>query len=316
MSARGGDARAVSQPELAAATGDGPQRRALVTGASGMLGTEVCRLLAEAPGAWQVTALGRVDLDITDADAAARAVATHDVVVNCAAYTAVDAAESDEDAAYAVNALGPQNLARAAQRAAIPLIHVSTDYVFDGTATEPYAEETPRCPVSAYGRTKAAGEALAFAEHPDGTRIVRTAWLYGEHGPNFAKTMLALATTKLTWAVVGDQTGQPTWARDVAARIVTMVTDPVPPGVYHATNTGSTTWCGFARAVLAECGLDPERITETTTDAFPRPALRPRYSVLGDRAAARVGLLPLRTWQAALHAAVAAGSVTLPPRPI
>lgn len=272
--------------------------RILVTGANGMLGRDLQAALAGR----EVTALGRTELDITDADAVSAAVAGHDVVVNTAAYTAVDDAESHEDAAYAVNATGPANLARAAARHGARLVTISTDYVFDGLATEPYAEDAPRHPVSAYGRTKAAGEELALAAYPDGTYVVRTAWLYGQHGPNFAKTMLRLAETKDAWDVVDDQIGQPTWTGDLAAKLVELIDADAPAGVYHGTSSGRTSWFGFARAVLEEAGLDPERIRPRDSAAFVRPAPRPAFSVLGHDRWAAAGLEPIRDWREALAA--------------
>lgn len=277
--------------------------RYLVTGASGMLGRDLQAALA----AREVTALGRADLDVTDADAVTAAVADHDVVVNCAAYTKVDDAEAEEDAAYAVNAVGPANLAAACARSGARLVTISTDYVFDGRATEPYAEDRPRDPINAYGRTKAAGEEFALEAHPDGTFVVRTAWLYGAHGANFAHTMLRLAASKDTWSVVDDQLGQPTWTGDLARRIVAMLDADAPAGIYHGTNAGAATWCDFARAVLAENGLDPERITPTTSSAFVRQAPRPAYSVLGHAAWSRAGLEPMRDWRTALADATASG---------
>ncbi|WP_353809659.1 dTDP-4-dehydrorhamnose reductase [Agromyces sp. SYSU T00194] len=277
--------------------------RVLVTGAAGMLGRDVQAALAGR----DVTALARADLDVTDAAAVAAAVAGHDVVVNCAAYTKVDDAESHEELAYAVNATGPRLLAEACAATGARLVTISTDYVFDGTATEPYAEDLPRDPINAYGRTKAAGEELALAAHPEGTYVVRTAWLYGAHGPNFATTMLKLAAARETWSVVDDQLGQPTWTADLAAWIVALLDSDAPAGIYHGTNGGRTSWFGFARAVLEEAGLDPERITPTDSASFPRPAPRPGFSVLGHDGWARAGLEPPRDWREALAAAARAG---------
>ncbi|MDR6904658.1 dTDP-4-dehydrorhamnose reductase [Agromyces sp. 3263] len=277
--------------------------RYLITGASGMLGRDLQAVLADRT----VTALTRADLDVTDAAAVREAVAGHDVVLNCAAYTKVDDAEEHEDVAYAVNAVGPANLAAASAATGARLVTISTDYVFDGGATTPYAEDRRREPINAYGRTKAAGEELALASHPDGTFIVRTAWLYGAHGPNFATTMLKLAASKQTWSVVDDQLGQPTWTADLAAQIVAMLDADAPAGVYHGTNSGQATWFDFARAVLEEAGLDPERITPTDSSTFTRPAARPSYSVLGHEAWAAAGLSPMRDWRAALAQAASEG---------
>lgn len=280
--------------------------RVLITGANGMLGRDLQAALA----GHDVTVLARADLDVTDAAAVATVVRGHDAVVNCAAYTKVDDAETHEDLAYAVNAIGPANLAVACAETGARLVTVSTDYVFDGNATEPYAEDLPRDPINAYGRTKAAGEELALAAHPSGTYVVRTAWLYGRHGPNFAQTMLNLAKSKESWSVVDDQLGQPTWTADLAAQIVTLLEAGAPAGIYHGTNSGQATWFEFARAVLEESGLDPERITPTDSASFVRPAARPSYSVLGHDAWAAAGIAEMRPWRAALADAVASGVLT------
>ena len=275
----------------------------LITGAAGMLGQDLQKALAGR----DVTALGRADLDVSDLDAVRVAVAGHDVVINASAYTKVDDAESHEADAYAVNAVGAQNLAIAASEISAKLVQVSTDYVFDGSATSPYDEATPLNPISAYGRTKAEGERLALAANPGGTYIMRTAWLYGAGGPNFAKTMLRLAASHATVSVVTDQLGQPTWTGDLARQIVELLDADAPPGVYHATNSGEASWYDFTREIFQIVGLDPERVTKTTGSEFVRPAPRPGYSVLGHDGWARAGISPMRNWRAALSAAHSAG---------
>ncbi|PYY50066.1 dTDP-4-dehydrorhamnose reductase [Curtobacterium sp. MCBD17_023] len=277
--------------------------RYLITGAAGMLGQDLQQALAGR----DVTALSRAHLDITDQDAVAAAVAGHDVVVNAAAYTKVDDAESHEDDAFAVNARGPAVLATAAVAAGARLVQVSTDYVFDGTGTSPYAEDEPTRPIGAYGRTKAAGEDAVRAIAPDSSYIVRAAWLYGAGGPNFAKTMVRLAASHDTVSVVTDQVGQPTWTGDLARQIVAMLDVEAPAGVYHGTNSGQASWFDFTRAIFAGTGLDPERVLPTDSAAFVRPAPRPAYSVLGHDAWTAVGIAPLRDWRDALDAAIAAG---------
>ncbi|MGL3200623.1 MULTISPECIES: dTDP-4-dehydrorhamnose reductase [Curtobacterium] len=277
--------------------------RFLITGAAGMLGQD----LQQALSGRDVTALGRADLDITDPDAVDAAVAGHDVVVNSAAYTRVDDAETHEDDAYAVNATGPKLLAEAAVRHGAKLVTISTDYVFDGHGTAPYAEDAPTDPINAYGRTKAAGEAFVRDIAPDSSYVLRTAWIYGAHGPNFAATMLRLAATHDTVTVVTDQVGQPTWTADLAARILALVDADAPAGTYHATNSGQGSWYDFTRAIFAENGLDPERVLPTDSTAFVRPAARPAYSVLGHDGWSRAGLEPMRDWREALHAATTAG---------
>lgn len=278
----------------------------LITGASGMLGRDLQTALA----GHTVTALGRESLDVTDMDAVTAAVEGQDVVINAAAYTKVDDAETNEDEAYAVNAVGARNLAMAASVAGVRLVQVSTDYVFNGRATTPYAENTPLDPISAYGRTKAAGEEFVLAKNAPATYIVRTAWLYGQHGPNFAKTMLRLAATHDTVSVVNDQFGQPTWTSDLAAQILYLLDADAPAGIYHGTNSGETTWFDFARAVFESAGLDPARVLPTDSSAFVRPAPRPAYSVLGHDAWLAARLQPMRPWREALTDAAAEGVFT------
>jgi dTDP-4-dehydrorhamnose reductase len=280
--------------------------RYLVTGAAGMLGQDLQRALSGR----DVTALSRADLDITDRAAVSDAVAGHDVVINAAAWTGVDDAESHEDAAAAVNAYGPEVLATAVAATGARLVQVSTDYVFDGTGTHPYAEDEPTRPLGAYGRTKAAGEAAVRSIAPETSYVVRTAWLYGAGGPNFAKTMVRLAASHDTVSVVTDQVGQPTWTADLADQVVAMLDADAPAGIYHGTNGGRGSWFDFTRAIFAEVGLDPERVLPTDSSAFVRPAPRPAFSVLGHDGWRRAGLAPMRDWQDALHAAAAAGVLT------
>jgi len=296
----------VTAPQTSAAPAPGSsvgRTRWLVTGAGGMLGHDVVAALLA--GGRRVTALSRAYLDVTDAEAVAEAVATHagagGVVVNCAGWTAVDAAETAEAGAFGLNAVAPAVLAAACAAAGSRLVHVSTDYVFDGTATEPYAEDALPAPASAYGRTKAAGEWAVRAALPDASWVVRTAWLYGEHGGNFVRTMLRLAGERDTVSVVADQTGQPTWTGDVAAAVLRLVDAEAAAGTYHATATGSTTWYGLTREVFELTGLDPARVRSTTSDAYPRPAPRPAFSVLGHDRWAAEGLPGLPAWDETLR---------------
>ncbi|MFP7759722.1 dTDP-4-dehydrorhamnose reductase [Marisediminicola sp. LYQ134] len=277
--------------------------RFLLTGASGMLGRDLQSVL----DGRDVTALSRSDLDVTDLDAVRSAVAGHDVVINAAAHTRVDDAETERDAAFAVNATGAGHLATAAAEVGAVLVQVSTDYVFDGVATSPYPEDAPHAPVSVYGASKAEGERLVVEANGARSYIVRTAWLYGEHGPNFAKTMLRLAADRDTLTVVSDQVGQPTWTLDLAKQIVTLVDSAAPFGAYHATNSGQTSWFDYARVVFANAGLDPERVTPTDSGSFVRPAPRPAYSVLGHDAWTYAGLAPMRDWTDALADAMSRG---------
>lgn len=274
----------------------------LVTGATGMLGQEV---VAAARGrGHRVAALGRRDLDIRDEDGieAAFRIHTPSVVVNCAAWTAVDDAESRERAAHEVNAVAPRLLAAACARHGARLVHVSTDYVFSGQAVLPYGEHDEAEPWTAYGRTKLAGEQAVLALLP-GAAVVRTAWLYGAGGRNFVTTMLRAVAEGDTVDVVDDQRGQPTWTADLADRLVAVGESRSASGVFHATNSGETSWYELAREVFTLAGADPRRVRPTTSAALMRPARRPAFSVLGDGRSHELGLKPLRPWRDALRAA-------------
>lgn len=273
--------------------------RWLITGAAGMLGRDLRSVLAAA-GETDVLAATRADLDLTDPAAVRDAVAGADVVLNAAAWTDVDGAETAEDAATAINGHAVETLAAAAGKR---LFHVSTDYVFDGTARSPIPEDTPQAPLNAYGRGKAVGERAVLAA---GGYLVRTAWLYGEHGPNFVRTMLRLAASRETVDVVDDQQGPPTWSYALAGQLVALARSGAAPGAYHGTAAGSTTWFGLARAVFEEAGLDPARVRPTTSDHFVRPARRPAYSVLGHDRWAGTGVAPLAHWRAMLAGAMPA----------
>jgi dTDP-4-dehydrorhamnose reductase len=285
----------------------------LVTGARGQLGHDLLAVLGDRPED-QVTAVGRAELDLTDEAAVRSAVrdwlagaaGRRAVLVNAAAYTAVDAAEDDEATAQVVNGAAPGWLAEELAGHG-RLVHVSTDYVFDGTATTPYPVDAPVAPRSAYGRTKAAGEQAITALGGDAT-VVRTAWVYGRHGGNFVRTMTNLEATRETVSVVDDQIGSPTWSADLAAGLVELGSrdEPGPP-VLHYTNAGQVSWCGLARAVFEELGADPARVLPTTSEAFVRPAPRPAFSVLDGSAWTSNGLGAPRPWREALHLAMAEG---------
>jgi dTDP-4-dehydrorhamnose reductase len=268
----------------------------LVVGAGGQLGSDLLAVLGNA-----ARGLTRADLDVTDAVAVRDAIhdIRPDVVYNAAAWTDVDGAETNEDAAYAANATAPGHLARAANDAGARLVHVSTDYVFAGDATRPYDVTDSTAPTSAYGRTKLAGER---AVRDAGGYVVRTAWVYGATGGNFVKTMARLERERETVSVVDDQRGSPTWSRDLATGLVELATKAPEPGIYHCTNAGEVTWYEFARAIFQRLGADPDRVRPCTTKDFPRPAPRPAYSVLSDRAWRAAGLTPLRHWREALDA--------------
>ncbi len=265
--------------------------RVIVTGALGMLGRDLVPLLSRDH---DVTAVD-LDVDITDQHAVDQlfAGAVPEAVFHLAAWTDVDGAEANEDGARRVNEVGSQNVARAAARCDAPLVAVSTDYVFDGSSPS-YAEDSPVDPLGAYGRTKLAGERAASREHPAGTRIARTAWLYGAHGRNFVDTMRRLGAENESVRVVDDQEGCPTWTVDLAAGLVSLLDQP--PGTYHLAGGGSVTWAGFAEAIFAITGI-PCRVERVTSAEFTRPAPRPAYSVL---AVTRDGAPRLRHWRDAL----------------
>ncbi len=271
-----------------------------MVGAAGMLGREVVGAFGE--DGWEVAPLTRAELDITDPVACRGAVEGADVVVNGAAWTAVDAAEEHEPAAFAVNALGPASLARACSGAGARLVHVSTDYVFAGDAAGPYAEEAVTAPRSAYGRTKLAGEWAVTSAGPE-HMVLRTAWLYGDGGC-FPRTIARLLSEREEISVVDDQRGQPTWTVDVADLALRLVRAGAPGGTYHATAGGATTWCDFAREVASAVGADRERVRATSTDAFPRPAPRPASSVLGHARLGEIGVDEIGDWASRWKVAV------------
>jgi dTDP-4-dehydrorhamnose reductase len=294
--------------------------RILVTGSAGMLGHDVVSLLRE--HGEDVTALTRDELDIRDEARVRSAMGDlkPDVVVNCAAWTAVDDAERHEDEALALNGHAVAVLAAACRDSGAKLVHPSTDYVFPGDATSPYAEDAATGPRSAYGRTKLAGERAVREMLPESGYVVRTAWLYGAHGKNFVYTMMRLARAGKSPSVVDDQHGQPTWTADVARQIHALIATGAPPGVYHATSSGQTTWCGFAREIFEKLSTERSRalsaptgiaapfpreitVTPITTAEYPLPAPRPAYSVLGHSAWEPAGIQPIGDWRDALHRA-------------
>ena len=291
-----------------------------VTGSAGQVGSDLQELAVGRDDVLGVRAVDLPDLDITDAAACREALAdfaewareadsgSRVVLVNCAAWTNVDGAEANEAGAFAVNAVGPAHLARASTEVGAEMIHISTDYVFDGagapdgaSGVRPYEPDDPVGPINAYGRTKLAGEWAVRAEC-DRSWVVRTAWVYGLTGGNFVKTIARLLRERESLAVVDDQRGTPTWSRDLAASLLELAVSRARYGTYHLTGAGETTWYGFARAIAEEIGVDPRTVEPTTTDAFPRPAVRPQYSVLSHDAWVAQGLRPPRPWREALAA--------------
>ena len=248
--------------------------RLLITGAAGMLGNDVQAATNAADH--ELVALSRAELDISDRDAVTAAVtaAQPDAVINCAAYTNVDGAEADPDAAAAANAIGPGLLAEAATAAGAWIVHVSTDYVFDGTKTSPYVESDPTGPRSIYGSTKLLGERAVAMAAPDRHTVVRSSWLFGTRGSSFPATMLRLAAERDTLAVVDDQRGCPTFTGHLAPVLVRLATVQSLPGVVHAAASGECTWYEFAVEIMRATNTTIE-VQPITTDQFPRPARRP-----------------------------------------
>ena len=252
-----------------------------------------------------VLALSSAEWDITDPTAAQRLIEPGDVVINCAAFTKVDDAEADEQRAYVVNAAGPENIAHSCVRAGADLIHISTDYVFAGDQRHPYEIDDETGPLSAYGRTKLAGELLVLAAMPD-AHVVRTAWVYqGADGSDFAAVMRRVAAGDEPVEVVADQVGSPTYVGDLVDALLQIADDgSIREPVLHAANEGEGSRFDLAVAVFEEVGADPRRLRPVGSDRHPRPAPRPAYSALSGHRSAEAGLTSLRPWRDALTAAL------------
>ncbi|MBR3512903.1 MAG: dTDP-4-dehydrorhamnose reductase [Bacteroidaceae bacterium] len=285
----------------------------LVTGACGQLGNEM-QLMAQqhTQYTWFFTDVASVadgakvsPLDITDQAAIETFVQDHDidVIVNCAAYTAVDKAETDEAKAHLLNAVAPGYLAEAIQRRGGQLIQISTDYVFDGTAHTPYTEDVPTCPASVYGRTKLEGERAVLAANPS-AMIIRTAWLYSTFGNNFVKTMLRLGREKSELGVIFDQVGTPTYARDLAAVVMSAIGQGIQPGIYHFTDEGVTSWYDFTKAIHRLAGITTCHVRPLHTTEYPTPATRPHYSVLDKTKIKQTYGIEVPYWEDSLAACV------------
>jgi dTDP-4-dehydrorhamnose reductase len=279
--------------------------RLLVTGAAGMLGRDVVAAAGDA--GHEVVALARADLDITDAAAVRAAVrdARPDAVLNCAAWTDVDGAEDAEDAATAINGAGAGHVAAAAAESGALVVQVSTDYVFDGQAREPYAEDAPTAPQSAYGRSKLAGERAVAAAAPGACAIVRSSWLFGPHGRNFVDTMRRLGAERDELAVVDDQVGSPTYTGHLAPALVTIAERGLT-GVLHVAGGGRCSWFDLAVATFEESGIACRVRPQSTADSG-RPAPRPAFSAL---AATLCDAPVLPPWREGLRAHLARVEVT------
>jgi dTDP-4-dehydrorhamnose reductase len=272
--------------------------RIVIAGANGQLGQDLVRGFSPSHDVYH---FGHVELDVTNLDQGIQVIhkARPDVVINAAAYTAVDRAETEVDQAYAVNAFGARNLAIASERVGAKYCYISTDYVFDGNGRAPYREYDPTNPQGVYGKSKRAGEELV-ASFSTRYFIVRTSWLYGAFGGNFVKTMLKLGKEGKRLTVVDDQVGSPTYTVDLADFIAELIhTEKF--GIYHASNTGSCSWYEFAKAIFEEAGMDVD-LHPCTTEEFPRPAPRPAYSVMDHMSIRINGLTEFRPWREALKA--------------
>lgn len=279
--------------------------RVMVTGAAGQLGYDVVETF-EAEG-HQVLACDKKQMDITDQQQCTDIITTFrpHIIIHCAAYTAVDQAEADEDTAFAINASGTRNIAVAAQSVKAKLVYISTDYVFDGSGSTPYREYDVTNPQSVYGKSKLAGERLVQSLCTQWF-IIRTSWVFGVHGSNFVKTMLELMVKRPQLQVVHDQQGSPTYTVDLA-RFIHLLSVSEKYGIYHASNSGTCTWYEFAMVIREEASKQSvfestAELTPCTTEQFPRPAPRPAYSVMDHLAIRTNGLQPLRPWREALIA--------------
>ena len=280
----------------------------VITGAGGQVG----RFLAGEAGrrGYEVSALTRRDLDITDPSGARSHIRPGDVVVNCAAFTNVDASEAQPQAAHQINAVGPGVLAAACAAAGARMVHISTDYVFSGVfsgdLSRPYDVDDATGPLGVYGHSKLDGERAVLAALPS-AHVVRTSWVYtGGAGSDFVAVMRRLAATDRDVDVVDDQSGSPTYSGDLVAALLEVAERDIRPGILHAANSGAASRFDQARAVFTEVGADPERVRPIPTSASPRPARRPVYSALSMAQSVRAGLSPLRGWREALAAAIAA----------
>jgi len=271
--------------------------KALIFGSAGMLGSDLHGALTER--GHRSVCLTRQDCDITDAARVRQAIGDSGatMVFNCAAYTKVDKAEEERDLAFAVNGAGPANIARASATMGAPVVHVSTDYVFDGQASEPYIECAPIGPLSVYGKSKALGEYQVQRLNRQHI-VVRTQWLYGRSGPNFVRTMLRLGANRSELSIVDDQWGSPTYTYDLARALVTLAEEQ-SFGTYHVTNSGSCTWKEFAEAIFEQAKLQVQ-VSGISTADFGSPAPRPRYGVLDNRMWRSQGREPLQHFSQAL----------------
>jgi dTDP-4-dehydrorhamnose reductase len=273
----------------------------LLTGGSGQLATTLAQLLNREGISF--VAPSKSELDITQTSSIDKMIDLKpSLMVNCAAYTAVDKAESESEAAYSVNATGARNVTSAAKELKAQLIHISTDYVFSGESFTPWKVDSLTSPTTQYGKSKLAGEEAVQEIYPEGSWILRTAWLYSPFGKNFVKTMIDKAISETNeLRVVDDQLGQPTSTFDVAERIINLEKGSIPPGIYHATNSGQASWLEFTKEIFQLSGVSTDRITPVSSAEYVTPAKRPKFSVLDHSRWIEVGMNGLRSWESALR---------------
>lgn len=273
----------------------------LILGANGQLGKSLQAVLTA--NGISFTAVDRQTLDITDRDACIKLFnsLSPEVVVNCAAWTAVDLAEDNETEAFRINCDATRNIAMAARDVNAINVHVSTDYVFSGVADTPYDVDSPTEPVSIYGKSKLCGEVAIAEEYPEKSYIVRTAWLYSPHGGNFVKTMIRKAQSASAVRVVSDQLGQPTLAADLAQHIVDLVTSHAPFGILHGTNSGVASWYDLTVEIYKQLGVDTSLVSPVPTSEYPTKAVRPQYSVLSHAHTIDCGVAEMQNWRTALQ---------------
>ena len=282
-------------------------KQILVTGCRGQLGNEIQQLAPQYADTCCFHFTDKDELDITDRKAVYQFVEQHaiSIVINCAAFTAVDKAEDNAELCDLLNHIAPGYLAEAVASVGGTMIQVSTDYVFDGTACRPYREDDDTCPNSVYGRTKLAGEESVIRQCA-GSMVIRTAWLYSTFGSNFVKTMIRLGREREQLGVVFDQIGTPTYARDLARVILLAVDRGIVPGVYHFSNEGVTSWYDFTKAIHRLAGIDSCQVSPIHTEDYPVPAPRPHYSVLDKSKIKRTYGIDIPWWEDSLKACIKA----------
>ena len=282
-------------------------KQILVTGCRGQLGNEIQQLAPQYADTCCFHFTDKDELDITDRKAVYQFVEQHaiSIVINCAAFTAVDKAEDNAELCDLLNHIAPGYLAEAVASVGGTMIQVSTDYVFDGTACRPYREDDDTCPNSVYGRTKLAGEESVIRQCA-GSMVIRTAWLYSTFGNNFVKTMMRLGREREQLGVVFDQIGTPTYARDLARVILLAVDRGIVPGVYHFSNEGVTSWYDFTKAIHRLAGIDSCQVSPIHTEDYPVPAPRPHYSVLDKSKIKRTYCIDIPWWEDSLKACIKA----------